>query len=91
LNEKRAIAEDLTRCDKLKSAVELIYQLSQQMFRGVMMVAEQKHSAYLSEAESRLRQLSPERLRVAVAFLTYLQQTAESEVTEKLLRGYYLK
>lgn len=49
------------------------------------MVAEQKHSSYLSEAESRLRQLSPERLRVAVAFLTYLQETAENEVTEKLL------
>jgi hypothetical protein len=50
-----------------------------------MMVAEQKHSAYLSEAESRLRQLSPERLRVAAAFLTYLQETAASEVTEELL------
>jgi hypothetical protein len=49
------------------------------------MATEQKHSTYLSEAESRLRQLSPERLRVAVAFLAYLQQTEESEATEKLL------
>ena len=49
------------------------------------MVAEQKHSSYLSQAESRLRQLSPERLRVAVAFLTYLQETAENKVTEELL------
>jgi hypothetical protein len=50
-----------------------------------MMVAEQKHSIYLSEAESRLRQLSPERLRVAVAFLAYLQETAENKVTDELL------
>ncbi|WP_375471744.1 hypothetical protein [uncultured Nostoc sp.] len=49
------------------------------------MATEQKHSTYLSEAESRLRQLSIEKLRVAVAFLTYLQETEENEVTEKLL------
>ncbi|MFN6482859.1 MULTISPECIES: hypothetical protein [unclassified Nostoc] len=49
------------------------------------MATEQKHSNYLSEAESRLRQLSIEKLRLAVAFLAYLQETEENEVTEKLL------
>ncbi|MFN6540186.1 MAG: hypothetical protein RM021_028095 [Nostoc sp. EkiNYC01] len=49
------------------------------------MTTEQKHSTYLSEAESRLRQLPPEKLRVAVAILAYLQKTQESEATEKLL------
>ncbi|MBN3958987.1 hypothetical protein [Nostoc sp. NMS8] len=49
------------------------------------MATEQKHSNYLSEAESRLRQLPPERLRVAVAMIAYLQKTEESEATEKLL------
>jgi hypothetical protein len=49
------------------------------------MATEQKHSTYLLEAESRLRQLPAEKLRVAVAFLTYLQKTEESEATEKLL------
>lgn len=50
-----------------------------------MMAAEQKHSTYLLAAETQLRQLSPERLQIAVAFLTYLQETEEKEVTEKLL------
>lgn len=49
------------------------------------MATEQKHSNYLSEAESRLRQLSIEKLRLAVAFLGYLQETEENEVTEKVL------
>lgn len=49
------------------------------------MATEQKHSTYLSEAESRLRQLSLEKLRLAVAILAYLQETEESEATEKLL------
>ncbi|MHC5913922.1 MAG: hypothetical protein ACYTXE_23680 [Nostoc sp.] len=49
------------------------------------MATEQKHSTYLSEAESRLRQLPPEKLRVAVAMIAYLQKTEESEATEKLL------
>ncbi|MEH2136015.1 hypothetical protein [Nostoc sp.] len=49
------------------------------------MATEQKHSIYLSEAESRLRQLSIEKLRLAVAFLAYLQETEEKEVTEKVL------
>ncbi|WP_445630683.1 hypothetical protein [Nostoc sp. DSM 114167] len=49
------------------------------------MATEQKHSTYLSEAESRLRQLSIEKLRLAVAFLAYLQETEENEVTEKVL------
>ena len=50
------------------------------------MAAEQKHSTYLSEAESRLRQLSSEQLQVVVAFLTYLQATEKYEVTEQILR-----
>ncbi|MEH2350278.1 MAG: hypothetical protein V7K55_20215 [Nostoc sp.] len=50
-----------------------------------MMATEQKHSTYLSEAESRLRQLSLEKLRLAVAFLAYLQEIEENEVTEKVL------
>ncbi|MEH2057086.1 MAG: hypothetical protein V7K97_13170 [Nostoc sp.] len=49
------------------------------------MATEQKHSTYLSEAESRLRQLSPEKLPVAVAIIAYLQKTESSEATEKLL------
>ncbi|MEH2447671.1 MAG: hypothetical protein V7K18_18400 [Nostoc sp.] len=49
------------------------------------MATEQKHSNYFSEAESRLHQLSIEKLRVAVVFLAYLQETEENEVTEKLL------
>ncbi|MDZ7969604.1 MAG: hypothetical protein RM368_32460 [Nostoc sp. DedSLP03] len=49
------------------------------------MATEQKHSNYLSEAESRLRQLSPEKLRVAVAIIAYLQKTEENEATEKIL------
>ncbi|WP_375506012.1 hypothetical protein [uncultured Nostoc sp.] len=49
------------------------------------MATEQKHSTYLSEAESHLRQLSIEKLRLAVAFLAYLQETQENEVTEKVL------
>ncbi|MFN6517801.1 MAG: hypothetical protein RMY29_025405 [Nostoc sp. CreGUA01] len=49
------------------------------------MTTEQKHSTYLSEAESRLRQLPPEKLRVAAAIIAYLHKTQESEVIEKLL------
>ncbi|MEH2286697.1 hypothetical protein [Nostoc sp.] len=49
------------------------------------MATEQKHSNYLLEAESHLRQLSIEKLRLAVAFLAYLQETEENEVTEKVL------
>ncbi len=49
------------------------------------MAIEQKHSIYLSEAESHLRQLPIEKLRLAVAFLAYLQETEEKEVTEKIL------
>lgn len=49
------------------------------------MATEQKHSTYLSEAESRLRQLPLEKLRVAVAIIAYLQKTEQNEVTEKLL------
>jgi len=39
----------------------------------------------LTEAESRLRSLSPERLRVANDFLAYLQEREESEATAELL------
>ncbi|MEH2272700.1 MAG: hypothetical protein V7K68_30475 [Nostoc sp.] len=49
------------------------------------MATEQKHSNYLSEAESRLRQLSPEKLRVAVAIIAYLQKIEENEAIEKIL------
>lgn len=38
------------------------------------------------EAERRLRALSPERLRVAVDFLAYLEERESSEATEELLR-----
>ncbi|MBM3189703.1 MAG: hypothetical protein FJZ90_13380 [Chloroflexi bacterium] len=39
----------------------------------------------LSEAQERLRNLSPERLRVASDFLAYLQEREENEATEELL------
>ena len=39
-----------------------------------------------SEASKRLRNLSPERLRVANDFLAYLQEREESEATRELLR-----
>jgi len=42
-------------------------------------------SATLTEAERRLRSLSPERLRVANDFLAYLQEREESEATAELL------
>jgi hypothetical protein len=38
-----------------------------------------------SEASKRLRNLSPERLRVANDFLAYLQEREESEATRELL------
>jgi len=40
----------------------------------------------LHQAEKRLRQLSPERLRVASDFLAYLQEREENEATEELLK-----
>ena len=39
----------------------------------------------LAEAESRLRSLPPERLRVANDFLAYLQERDENEATAELL------
>ncbi len=42
-------------------------------------------STILTEAERRLRSLSPERLRVANDFLAYLQEREESEATAELL------
>ncbi|MDZ7950130.1 hypothetical protein [Nostoc sp. DedQUE09] len=49
------------------------------------MATEQKHSNYLSEAESRLRQLSLEKLRVAVAIIAYLQKIEQNEAIDKIL------
>ena len=42
-------------------------------------------SSLLAEAQERLRALSPERLRVANDFITYLQEREENEATEELL------
>ncbi|MGA9350874.1 MAG: hypothetical protein WBW48_19010 [Anaerolineae bacterium] len=42
-------------------------------------------SVTLTEAERRLRGLSPERLRVANDFLAYLQEREENEATAELL------
>ena len=39
----------------------------------------------LSEAEERLRSLSPERVRTANDFLAYLQEREENEATAELL------
>ena len=39
----------------------------------------------LAEAQDRLRNLTPERLRVANDFLAYLQEREENEATEELL------
>ena len=39
----------------------------------------------LIEAQDRLRNLTPERLRVANDFLAYLQEREENEATEELL------
>ena len=41
--------------------------------------------AILTEAERRLRSLSPERLRVADDFLAYLQEREENQATTELL------
>lgn len=40
----------------------------------------------LRQAEKRLHQLSPERLRVASDFLAYLQEREENEATDELLK-----
>jgi hypothetical protein len=42
-------------------------------------------TAILTEAECRLRSLSPERLRVADDFLAYLQEREENEAIAELL------
>jgi hypothetical protein len=42
-------------------------------------------SAALTEAEQRLKMLSPERLRAANDFLAYLQEREENEATAELL------
>ena len=48
------------------------------------MAVEQKQSTLLEEAQSRLSQLSPEQLQVAVAILAYLQETEENKATQEL-------
>jgi len=50
-----------------------------------MGVITQEHSTLLSEAERRLRRLSPERLLVASDFLAYLEERESSEATQELL------
>lgn len=54
------------------------------------MSTRQEDMPLLKEAERHLHQLSPERLRVAVDFLAYLQEREENEATEELLsiRGF---
>ena len=47
--------------------------------------AEHEDIALLRTAESRLRRLSPDRLRVADDFLAYLEEREENEATQELL------
>ena len=49
------------------------------------MTEEQVVSTALTEAEHRLRSLSPQRLLVANDFLAYLQEREENEATAELL------
>lgn len=49
------------------------------------MSSSQADIVLLQQAENQLRQLSPERLRVAVDFLAYLQEREENEATEELM------
>ncbi|MBD2774553.1 hypothetical protein [Iningainema tapete] len=49
------------------------------------MELKEKHSILLEQAENYLRQLSSERLEVALAFLAYQQGREAKEVTEELL------
>ena len=44
-----------------------------------------EHVQLLEETESRLRRLSPARLRVAYDFLIYLEEREENEATRELL------
>ncbi len=43
------------------------------------MESREEEISLIEEAERRLRQLSPERLRVAVDFLAYLEEREENE------------
>jgi hypothetical protein len=45
----------------------------------------QEHVQLLREMESRLRRLSPARLRVAYDFMVYLEEREENEATRELL------
>ena len=47
--------------------------------------AKHKDAALLRTVESRLRRLSPDRLRVADDFLAYLEEREENEATQELL------
>jgi hypothetical protein len=57
----------------------------------MQMESRQEDTAFLQEAEllqdaeSRLRRLSPERLRVVSDFLAYLEEREENEATAELL------
>ena len=49
------------------------------------MESTQKELTLLQEAQETLTQLSPEKLQVAVDFLTYLQDKEAQEATDELL------
>ena len=49
------------------------------------MEQKQEHVELLEETQSRLRRLSPARLRVAYDFLVYLEEREENEATQELL------
>ena len=51
----------------------------------ITMESAQETINLLQEAEKRLRQLSPERLRVASDFLAYLEDREVNEATQELL------
>jgi len=70
----RMLSHCLTVQEKLRA--EVIVMAERQMV---------SISVTLTEAERRLRSLSPERLRVANDFLAYLQEREENEATAELL------
>lgn len=50
-----------------------------------MAYPENERDILLEKAEGHLRQLSPDRLRVANDFLSYLEEREENEATQELL------
>jgi hypothetical protein len=50
-----------------------------------MEYSENERDILLERAEGHLRQLSPDRLRVANDFLSYLEEREENEATQELL------